>query len=152
VAGWACGSGCLSPAVRMSAKAVGPGHAVSIASAVLVTQAAFSNIRLGQVAWPLMLLVTAAWRADRSGRTVVAGVMLGVAAAWKPFLLVFVPYFIWRREWRTLLAMAAVIGATLVGGLLALGPGAYGSWFAALRIVGWEQHLLNASIRGLLAR
>jgi hypothetical protein len=82
---WAVSFVCLFAAIALIARAVAPGHAVAIASSVLVTQAAYANLRLGQVAWPLMLLLTGAWLADRSRRPVLCGVLVGAAAAWKPF-------------------------------------------------------------------
>jgi hypothetical protein len=149
---WTVSFACLGAAVALIANTVAPGRAVAIASAVLVTQAAFANVRLGQVAWPLMLLVTAAWWADRSQRPLLCGALLGVATSWKPFLLVFVPYLIWRREWRTLVAMAAAIVVTIAAGFLLLGASGYTSWFAVLQFVGWEGHPLNASLRGAITR
>jgi alpha-1,2-mannosyltransferase len=143
---------CLFVAIALIARAVAPGHAVAIASSVLVTQAAYANLRLGQVAWPLMLLLTGAWLADRSRRPVLCGVLVGAAAAWKPFLLVFAPYLLWRREWRALAAMTATIAVTVLAGLLAVGVAGYESWLASLRLVGWAGHPLNASLRGLLTR
>jgi hypothetical protein len=149
---WAASFVCFFIAIALIARAVAPEHAVAIASCVLVTQAAYANVRLGQVAWPLMLLLTGAWLADRSRRPVICGVLLGAAAAWKPFLLVFAPYLLWRREWRAIAAMAATIVVTVLAGLLAVGPAGYESWLASLRLVGWAGHPLNASLRGLLTR
>jgi alpha-1,2-mannosyltransferase len=149
---WAFSFVCLFGAIVLIARAVAPGQAVALASLVLVTQAAYSNLRLGQVAWPLMLLVTAAWLADRSRRPLRCGILLGIAASWKPFLLVFVPYLIWRREWRALVAMAGTVVVTGVIGLVAVGAGGYASWFASLRLVGWAGHPLNASLRGMISR
>ena len=149
---WAVSFVCLFAAIALIARAVAPGHAVAIASSVLVTQAAYANLRLGQVAWPLMLLLTGAWLADRSRRPVLCGVLVGAAAAWKPFLLVFAPYLLWRREWRAFAAMTATIAVTVLAGLLAVGVAGYESWLASLRLVGWAGHPLNASLRGLLTR
>lgn len=149
---WAFSFVCLFGAIALIARAVAPGQAVALASLVLVTQAAYSNLRLGQVAWPLMLLMTAAWLADRSRRPLLCGVLLGIAASWKPFLLVFVPYLIWRREWRALVAMTGTAVVTGVIGLVAVGVGGYQSWFASLRLVGWAGHPLNASLRGMISR
>ena len=149
---WAFSFVCLFTAIVLIARAVAPGQAVALASLVLVTQAAYANLRLGQVAWQLMLLLTAAWLADRSRRPVLCGVLIGVAASWKPFLLVFAPYLLWRREWRALVAMTATFVATIVVGLLAVGTAGYASWLAMLRLVGWAGHPLNASLRGLLTR
>jgi alpha-1,2-mannosyltransferase len=149
---WAFSFACFFTAIALIARAVAPGHSVAIASSVLVTQAAYANLRLGQVAWPLMLLLTGAWVADRSRKPVWCGILLGVAASWKPFLLVFVPYLMWRREWRALAALTAAIGITMLAGLLAVGVAGYESWLSSLRLVGWAGHPLNASLRGLVTR
>ena len=143
---------CLMASAILIARTIAPGQSVAIACAVLVTQAAFSNLGLGQVAWPLMLLMTMAWRADRSDRPVACGLALGLAAAWKPFLLVFLPYLVWRRAWRTLLAMTVAMALTIVVGLFGVGVSGYRSWFAALQLVQWEGLPLNASVRAVLTR
>src|ERR1044071_2430635 len=62
---------CLVAASAVIAKAVFPGQAGTILCAILVTQTSFVNLGLGQVASPLMLLVTLAWLADRAGRALV---------------------------------------------------------------------------------
>jgi glycosyl transferase family 87 len=152
IAWWAFSFACLFASAALIARTAVPGQAVAVACGVLVTQAGFSNVALGQVAWPLMLLMTAAWRADRMHRRVAAGVLLGLAIAWKPFLLVFVPYLGWRREWRTLIAAAGAITATVLAGLAVVGMGGYRSWIASMRLVYWEEILLNASLRGFLTR
>ena len=149
---WAFSFVCFFAAVVLIARAVAPGQAVAIASFVLVTQAAYSNLRLGQVAWPLMLLMTGAWLADRSGKSILSGILLGLAASWKPFLLVFAPYIVWRREWRALAAMAATVGITILLGVFVVGMAGYASWVAQLQQVGWAGHPLNASLRALVVR
>ncbi len=149
---WAFSLVCLFTAIALIARAVAPGQTVTLASLVLVTQAAYSNLRLGQVAWQLMLLLTAAWLADRSRKPVLCGVLVGVAASWKPFLLVFAPYLLWRREWRALAAMFAAVGVTIVVGFLAVGARGYASWLMSLQLIDWAGHPLNASLRGLLSR
>jgi alpha-1,2-mannosyltransferase len=152
IAWWAISFVCLFASVHLISKGVAPRQGLPIACAVLVTQAAFSNVRLGQVAWPVMLLVTSAWLADRAGRSTMSGILIGLAASWKPFLLVFVPYLLWRRAWRSLAAMIAAAACALGVGFAALGPAGHRSWLESLRLVGWEGHPLNASVRGLLTR
>jgi len=149
---WAFSFVCLFVAIALIARAVAPGQAVALASIVLLTQAAYSNLRLGQVAWQVMLLVTAAWLADRTRRMLACGVLLGLAASWKPFLLIFVPYLVWRREWRSLAAATATVGITILLGLFAVGIAGYASWLAQLQHVGWAGHPLNASLRALVVR
>jgi Glycosyltransferase family 87 len=149
---WAIGFACLAASLNMIHKELPHQRLPAIAAAVLVTQAAYANIRLGQVAFPLMLLMTAAWRADRADRPLLCGVLVGLAAAWKPFLLVFAPYLIWRRAWPALAAMAVTIALTIAVGFLAVGAAGYASWLGVLQLVGWEGHPLNASLRGMVTR
>ncbi len=149
---WAFSFACLGTAAALIAKAVAPGQAVAIASMVLLTQSAYSNIRLGQVAWPVMLLLTIAWHADRSHRQRICGFALGLAVSWKPFLLVFVPYLIWRRSWVALGSLVAAVGTTVGVGMLAFGAAIFASWITAMRTIGWGAHLLNGSLAGLVSR
>ena len=149
---WAIGFSCFVASVSLIAKEIPRGQTIAIACAVLVTQAAYANVRLGQVTFPLMLLMTAAWRAERTDRPLVCGALVGLAAAWKPFLLVFAPYLIWRRAWRALAAMAITIAVTIAVGFLAVGAPGYASWLRVLQLVGWEGHPLNASLRGTVTR
>lgn len=148
---WAISFACFFWAMVLIGRTTA-GHGVTIACAVLVTQAAYSNVRLGQVAWPLMLLVTAAWLADRRRRSIACGVLLGAAMSWKPFLLIFAPYLIWRRAWGTLAAIAITVAATVAVGFALVGASGYASWLASLLLVGWEGHPLNASLRGVVTR
>lgn len=149
---WTFSFACFFVAIHLIARTVAPGHDVTIASVLLVTQAAYSNIRLGQVAWPVMLLLTAAWCADRLRRPVACGALLGLAISWKPFLVVFVPYVVWRREWTMLAAMGVAIAATVAAGVVVVGVASYRSWLTILRLVGWEGHVLNGSIAGFFSR
>lgn len=148
---WAIGFACLFASATLTARVVSP-SAIVCMCALLATQAAFSNLGLGQVAWPLMLLVTAAWWADRTDRRVWFGILIGLAISWKPFLLVFVPYAAARRMWRSLMAMIAVNAATVLGGLAAVGASGYRSWLQVLASTSWGEGLLNASLRGMVSR
>jgi hypothetical protein len=65
----------------------------------------------GQLNAVLLLLITGAWAADRSGRPTLAGSLLGVATAIKLFPGLLIVHFALRRQWR---AVAAGI-ATFVG-------------------------------------
>jgi hypothetical protein len=74
-----------------------------------------------QVSFVLMLPVTAAWLAHRSGRHRAAGVWLGLAAAMKPFLLE------WLAQLPRIAWSAHYFNASLVGVLQrSLGRSAYG--------------------------
>jgi Glycosyltransferase family 87 len=105
-----------------------------------------------QVSLLLMGPVTAAWLAARSGRSARAGGWLGLAAAIKPFLFLFVPYFLIRRDWGALRALA-ITTALMVGiGLAVFGADAYREWMIQLPKVSWGGHYLNASIFSVTER
>lgn len=105
-----------------------------------------------QVSLLLMGPVTAAWLAARSGRAGQAGAWLGLAAAIKPFLFLFVPYFLIRRDWAALRAMAIVTTVLVAAGIVVFGPGAYREWLLQLPNVSWAGHYLNASIFSVVER
>jgi hypothetical protein len=56
----------------------------------------------GNVNLFILFLVVAAMFAFRKGRDVAAGLILGLAIACKVTPALFVPYFIWKRAWKTL--------------------------------------------------
>ncbi len=105
-----------------------------------------------QISFYVMAPVCAAWLAWRRGARTRAGLWLGLAAAMKPFLLVFVPYFLLRRERRALAAMAGVMAACLLAGLAIVGTDAYVAWLEQLPRITWSAHYLNASLLGVLQR
>lgn len=61
----------------------------------------------GNVNLFILFLVTAGLVAFRQGRDVIAGLTLGLATACKVTPALFLPYFLWKREWKTASAMAA---------------------------------------------
>ena len=96
--------------------------------------------------------VTAAWIAARQGHHARAGAWLGLAAAIKPFLFIFVPYFIVKRNWPALRSLALVAAATAATGVLVFGFDAYREWFSQLPRINWATHYFNASIAGVAER
>ena len=105
-----------------------------------------------QISFYIMAPVCAAWLAYRRGHSTRAGVWLGVAAAMKPFLLVFVPYFLVRRDRRALAAMLGVMAACVAVGVAVFGLGAYREWLGQLPRITWSAHYFNASFMGVLQR
>ena len=105
-----------------------------------------------QITFYVMAPVCAAWLAHRRGASTRAGLWLGLAAAAKPFLLIFVPYFLLRRDRRALAAMLAVMAASVALGLSMFGPGAYAEWLGQLPRIKWSAHYFNASFMGVLQR
>jgi hypothetical protein len=100
------------------------------------------------LAWP----VCAGWLAHRAGRSGRAGVWIGLAMAMKPFLGLFVPYFLLRRDGRALAGAAAAIAAMGLLGAAVFGPGAYVEWLRQLPHVSWAGHYMNASWFSLVER
>lgn len=83
------------------------------------------HILQGQLSIILVVLVTGAWAAERTGRPGLAGALLGAATAFKLFPGFLVVYFAWQKQWRVV-AAAAVSFAVLTGVTMAvLGVGAY---------------------------
>ena len=67
----------------------------------------YGNLYQAQLTLLLVLLVTAIWALERSGRSSAAGLVLGVAAAIKLFPAYLVVYYLARRQFRPFLAAAA---------------------------------------------
>ncbi len=105
-----------------------------------------------QISLLLMWPVCVAWLAARDGRSRHAGAWLGAAAAIKPFLLLFVPYWLLRRDWQALLAFACSSGVLVLVGIVTFGPGAYLEWLNQLGHVSWAGHYLNASWLSIVHR
>lgn len=78
-----------------------------------------------QLAGALLLLTTGAWAADRRGYAVLAGGLVGAAAALKLFPGFLLGYFVLRGHWRA--AAAGVVSLAAITGLTAavLGPESY---------------------------
>ena len=105
-----------------------------------------------QITFYVMAPVVLAWLADRRGRSTAAGAWIGLAAAVKPFLLVFAAWFVLRRDRRALVAMLAIGGAVMALGATIYGTAAYADWLAQLPRVTWSGHFLNASLLGFVQR
>src|SRR5262249_12878106 len=76
----------------------------------------------------LLCLVTAALVALVRGRAAWCGMWLGLATVYKVMPLVFLPYLVWKRQWKAALSMAA---AVCVFSLL---PGLYLGWQTNLQL------------------
>ncbi len=105
-----------------------------------------------QISFFIMAPVCAAWLAHRRGDSTRSGLWLGLAAAMKPFLLIFLPYFVVRGDRRALTAMLGVLAACVAVGMAVFGSGAYVEWLGQLPRINWSAHFLNASIMGVLER
>jgi hypothetical protein len=105
------------------------------------------------MSFPLMLLITLAWRDARHGGWGKAGAWLGFALSIKPFLLIFIPYLLLKGCWRGIAAVGlATVGAFLLG-LAVFGPESHRSWLRVLSLAdSWAWLPLNASLYGIISR
>src|SRR6266571_2823872 len=106
----------------------------------------------GQLSLLLLLPITLAWVEARWGRWTHAGVYLGLALSVKPFLLIFMPYLVFRRQFRAAAATGVAASLCFMAGLLVFGVEAHWSWLQAVAAVNWTWANLNASVFGLLTR
>jgi hypothetical protein len=109
----------------------------------------------GQLNLVLLLLLTGTWAADRSGRPLLAGVLLGTATTIKLFPGFLLLYFLLRRDWKA--AAAAVISAAVLTGLTAgvVGVAAYRDYVTEVVPqvgAGFESSWWNASLAGFWSR
>ena len=99
---------------------------------IFLSQTAIMSLLLGQIGGVMMLLVTAAWIADRRDRPLLAGMLLGIAIGAKPFLLVFSAYAVWRRSVALGAGLAAGVAAMVALGVMAAGVAGFQSWLGAI--------------------
>jgi Glycosyltransferase family 87 len=111
----------------------------------LILQFFFAQLNL-----VLLLLLTGTWAADRSGRPLLAGALLGTATAIKIFPGFVFLYFLLRGEWKALIAGALAV--TTLTGLTAavLGVESYRSYIDDVlgRVAGFRGGWPNASLVG----
>lgn len=125
--------------------------AVAIVSTAL--EPVISTLQFGQINLVLMALVVTdcLWLEDRRWR----GVLVGVAAAIKLTPLIFVLYFLARKDWRAALTSVVTFAALALAGFLAAPKDSVEYWFHALLDpgrVGGLAYMANQSIRGVLHR
>jgi hypothetical protein len=101
---------------------------------ILALRPIMSDLQHGNVNLFILFLVVAALAAYRFQRDLTSGIVLGLAIACKVTPALFVPYFFWKRSWKTLIGCVA-------GLILFLWPGLVPACF-----MGWEhnqKHLVS---------
>jgi hypothetical protein len=107
----------------------------------------------GHISFVLFLLLTLAWRDARHGRWTRSAVALGLALSVKPFLLMLAPYYLWRRQWKAVGALAGTVALCYLAGLVVFGIDNNRSWLERMRLAdSWAWVPMNASLLGLLKR
>jgi hypothetical protein len=124
-----------------------------VGGATLAASAAYlSAIVAGEISFLLMTPFTLGWIAMRRQRWRTGGVWVGLCAAVKPFLGLYLAWFVLKRWWPSLLAGLASLAVCTILGVAVFGLGAYADWVRAVSEVDWWWPPENASIRGLTER
>ena len=123
-----------------------------VAPLIAVLHPTLIAVAIGQMGIPLMLLLTAAWAADRRRAAQLAGVAIGLAVALKMFVAVLLVSLCIRRQWRTLAWSAVAVAVAVSIGFLVAGVDGYRGWLLALRAPHNIGFPLNASLLGLVHR
>jgi hypothetical protein len=101
---------------------------------------------LSQIYALIALGLAAAWLLVTRGRLGWAGLVLGVLAALKPYLLVIPGLLLLARHWRPALASFGAFGVLSALPVLLYGPDVYGQWFVVLPSGGETALVVNASL------
>ena len=86
------------------------------------------QVNQGQFNLLLLLLMTGVWTAERSGRSALAGTLLGAATAFKLFPGFFFLYFLLRRRWTVVASGLAAIAILSLVSVAVLGQETYDSY------------------------
>jgi hypothetical protein len=107
------------------------GHTVF--GVVLSSAASGVAVSLINVAWPLAAATAWAWVWQREGRRRRSAIAIGCLASFKLFYLIFVSYWLWRRDFASALWAVAGLCAVTAAGMLIVGFEPYSEWISALR-------------------
>jgi alpha-1,2-mannosyltransferase len=143
---------CLRLIVRELGVRLTPAHVLWSTLALLSFAATGAVVITGQLSLLLMVPVTLAWITARHDRWPHAGVWMGLAMSVKPFLLIFVPYFLLRRQWRAAGYAVLTIAAAFGVGRAVFGVEAHEGWGRALAGTDWPWAAMNGSLLGMLRR
>jgi hypothetical protein len=91
-----------------------------------------NNFRLGQMYLALLFLIAGAYAARARGHYALAGVLLGIGAAFKYFPVIFLPLHIARREWKLTGAMLATVALVYAAGVGVMGPAVHEEFFSRI--------------------
>jgi alpha-1,2-mannosyltransferase len=127
--------------------------APAAAIAAVALEPVISTFLFGQINLVLMALVVVDCLAVRDPRW--RGVLVGLAAAIKLTPLIFLLYFLVRREWRAALTSAVTFVVLALAGFLFAAKDSAEYWFHALldpSRAGGLAYMANQSLRGVLHR
>jgi len=123
-----------------------------LANAALMFAGTAAALWTGQTALLLMWPATLAWRAARRGDWMRTGALIGVLMALKPFLGIFVPFWILARHRRALAGAVLAVSASFLVGVVVFGIAEHARWLQTLSAVDWAGEPWNASLLAPIAR
>ena len=112
----------------------------------------FVSLQFGQVSLLLLPLVVLGWRAARDEKTIRAAIFLAIATSLKPFIGLFLFYFLMRKEWRGLGAFFLTLLSCALIAALFFGFECYIAYYHACQQIKWAASSWNVSIYGFLLR
>ncbi|HLZ23800.1 MAG TPA: glycosyltransferase family 87 protein [Ktedonobacterales bacterium] len=125
-----------------------------LAVAVTFTSMARFELYYGNVDVLLLCLLATAALAARGGKTLLAGVLLGLTPVVYLQALPIVLYYLWKREYRVVIIGAATFFAAEALGFLLAPAGTLGHFWSIITYFfgDWSAIYINQSLYGLLAR
>jgi hypothetical protein len=133
-------------------------HNFSIFCALLLLIALFSyfpsfvSLQFGQVSLLLIPLLVCGWRAARDRKAIRAAIFLGITTSLKPFVGLFLFYFLMRKEWQGLYAFLATLFSCALIAAFFLGFDSYAAYYHACQQIKWAASSWNVSFYGFLLR
>jgi len=146
----------LLVSVRFISRTIAPNitipQSVVVVGGLLMFTGTGLLLRSAQISFLLLLPLTLAWIRGRENNWRMAGFYLGICASVKPFLLIFVPYFLLRKRFSALQNFVGIFAGIFFLGILVFGIEAHRDWIQTLSSVNWYWVGLNLSILGFLTR
>jgi hypothetical protein len=112
----------------------------------------FANLQFGQISLLLLPLLVLGWRAAHDGKTVTAAIFLALAASVKPFIGLFLFYFLIRKEWRGFATFIVILLSCALVSAAFFGWHSYLAYYHACQQIKWAASSWNVSIYGFLLR
>lgn len=112
----------------------------------------FASVQFGQVTLLLLPLLVLGWRAAHEAKTTKAAIFLALAASLKPFIGLFLFYFLIRKQWRGLSAFIAITLSCALIAAVFFGPSSYLSYYHTCQQISWAASNWNVSLYGFLLR
>jgi hypothetical protein len=112
----------------------------------------FASLQFGQVTLLLLPLLVLGWRAAHEAKTTQAAIFLALAASLKPFIGLFLFYFLIRQQWRGLAVFIAIMLSCALIAAVFFGLSSYLSYYHTCQQISWAASNWNVSLYGFLLR